>query len=55
MSIRLKLLLPDTPEEASALPRLVARLGDAGMAHDSERDPGGAQLVVVAPRARPAA
>ena len=52
---RLKLLLPDTPEEASALPRLVARLGDAGMAHDSERDPGGAQLVVVATRARPAA
>ena len=52
---RLKLLLPDTPEEASALPRLVARLGDAGMAHDSERDPGGAQLVDEATRARPAA
>jgi hypothetical protein len=50
-SWRLKLLLPDTPEEASALPRLVARLGDAGLAHDSVREPGGAQSMVVAPRA----
>jgi hypothetical protein len=51
---RLKLLLPDTPEAATALPRLVARLGDAGMAHDSGRAPGGAQLLVEARRAAPA-
>ena len=47
---RLKLLLPDTPEAATARPRLVARLGQAGMAHDSGREPGGAQVLVVARR-----
>jgi hypothetical protein len=50
---RLKLLLPDTPEAATALPRLVARLGAAGMAHDAGRGPGGAQVLVVARRTPP--
>lgn len=47
---RLKLLLPDTPDEASTVPRLVALLGGAGLAHDSFREPGGVQGMVVTPR-----
>jgi hypothetical protein len=47
---RLKLIIPDTPEEAAILPDLVARLGQAGLAHDSSREPGGGQGIVVAPR-----
>jgi hypothetical protein len=51
-SWRMKLLLPDTPEEAAALPRLVAQLGHAGLDHDSVREPGGGQGIVVVPRER---
>ncbi len=46
---RLKVLLPDTPEEAGKLPRLIARLTRAGLAHDAVREPGGAQGEMIAP------
>ncbi|MGH2355657.1 MAG: hypothetical protein ACRDI2_04510 [Chloroflexota bacterium] len=49
-SWRLKLLVSDTPEGAGELPRLVRRLGHAGLRHDSNREPGGVQGIVVAPR-----
>ncbi len=48
---RLKILLADTPEEAGALPPLVTRLRLAGLQHDSVREPGGIQGMVITPAA----
>jgi hypothetical protein len=46
---RLKILVRDTPEAAAELPRLVARFHRAGLRHDSVREPGGGQGMIVAP------
>ncbi|HEX2186690.1 MAG TPA: hypothetical protein VHN78_14425 [Chloroflexota bacterium] len=48
---RLKVLVQDTPEAAGTMPQLVAQLSDAGLRHDSIREPGagGVQGIVVAP------
>jgi hypothetical protein len=51
---RLKVLLPDTPEEAGLLPHLMRQLAHSGLAHDSVREPGGGQGIVIAPARAPA-